>query len=337
MKILVFEYVTAAGLAEAPSGSLLAEGEVMLAALLADLSAIPGVEVLAQRDRRLPLPGSTKSGIEWVWVEPPRDGLACLVATLPRVDAVWPIAPETGGILESICRAVEQAGKALLNTPAKCVRLTASKYATIQRLQAHGVPVVPTERLESGNAALLPFSPPCVVKPDDGAGCESAWIVRSRADWDDNCAQRAAGTNWIVQPLIAGESLSLSAIFSRGHVVLWTVNRQHIVEEGHGFRLEGCGVNAMDDSDGTFADLARRVAAAVPELWGYAGIDLIRNEAGLHVLEINPRLTSSYAGLRSALDGNPAASVLELWRSGRLPDDGMPPGRAVEIDWSLDQ
>ena len=337
MKILVFEYVTAAGLAEAPSGSLLAEGEVMLAALLADLSAIPGVEVLALRDRRLPLPGSTKSGIEWVWVEPPRDGLACLAATLPRVDAVWPIAPETGGILESICRTVEQAGKALFTTPAAGVRLAASKHATIQRLQAHGVPVVPTERLESGNAALLPFSPPCVIKPDDGVGCEGAWIVRSRAEWDENHEQFAAGTNWIAQPLIAGESLSLSALFSRGHAVLWTINRQHIVEEGHGFRLAGCGVNAMDDSDRNFAELARRVATAVPELWGYAGIDLIRNEAGLHILEINPRLTSSYAGLRSALGGNPAANVLELWRSGRLPDNRMPPGRTVEIDWGLDQ
>ena len=337
MKILVFEYVTAAGLAEAPSGSLLAEGELMLAALLADLAAIPGVEPLALRDRRLSLPGRACAEPEWVWVEPPRDGLACLAATLPRVDAVWPIAPETGGTLESICQTVEQAGKALLTTPAAGVRLAASKNATIHRLQAHGVAVVPTERLESGNAALLPFSPPCVVKPDDGAGCEAAWIVSSPADWDGLRVQLAAGTKWIVQPLIEGESLSLSALFSRGHAVLWTVNRQHILEEGHGFRLAGCGVNAMDDSDGNFADLARRVAAAVPELWGYAGIDLIRNEAGLHVLEINPRLTSSYAGLRSALGGNPAASVLELWRSGRLPDNRMPPGRTVEIDWGLDQ
>lgn len=336
MKILVFEYVTAAGLAEEPSGSLLAEGELMLAALLADLSAIPGVEVLALRDRRLPLPGWAFPEPEWVWVEPPRDGLACLEATLPGVDAVWPIAPETGGILESICRTVEQAGRALLSTPAAGVRLAAGKHATIQRLQAHGVPVVPTVRLESGDVALLPFSPPCVVKPDDGAGCEAAWIVRSSAEWDENRKQLAAGTNWIVQPLIAGESLSLSGLFSRGHAVLWTVNRQHIVDEGHGFRLAGCGVNAMDDSDDSFADLARRVAAAVPELWGYAGIDLIRNEAGLHVLEINPRLTSSYAGLRSVLGGNPAASVLDLWRSGRLPDGCTSSRRVVEIDWSPD-
>jgi predicted ATP-grasp superfamily ATP-dependent carboligase len=335
MRILVFEYVTAAGLAEAPAGSLLAEGELMLAALLADLTCLPDVEVLALRDRRLPLPRTANARVEWVWVEPPRDGLDCLTTALPRVDAVWPIAPETGGILESICLSVERAGKALLTTPATGVRLAASKLATIRRLQAHGVPVAPTERLETGKATPLPFSLPCVVKPDDGVGCEGAAIVRSPGDWDSFRDRLSADMDWVVQPLIAGASLSLSAVFSRGSAVLWTINRQHIVEEGHGFRLAGCGVNALDDRGGTLAGLARRVAAAVPELWGYAGIDLILTEAGPRVLEINPRLTSSYAGLRVALNINPAASVLALWRTGGLPGKVMPSRRAVEIGWEL--
>ena len=335
MRVLVFEYVTAAGLAEAPAGSLLAEGELMLAALLADLTSLPGVEVLALRDRRLPLPGTANPMVEWVWVEPPRDGLDCLAMALPRVDAVWPIAPETGGILESICRNVERTGKALLTTPATGVRLAASKLATIQRLQGHVVPVVPTERLETGRATPLQFPLPCVVKPDDGVGCEGAVIVRSPGDWDSFRDRLSADMDWVVQPLIAGESLSLSAVFSRGNAVLWTVNRQHIVEEGHGFRLEGCGVNALDDSGGSLAGLAGRVAAAVPELWGYAGIDLILSETGPQVLEINPRLTSSYAGLRAALNINPAACVLALWRTGGLPGKVMPSRRAVEIDWEL--
>jgi predicted ATP-grasp superfamily ATP-dependent carboligase len=313
----------------------LAEGELMLAALLADLTCLPDVEVLALRDRRLPLPGTANPRVEWIWVEPPRDGLDCLTTALPRVDAVWPIAPETGGILESICRTVEQAGKALLTTPATGVRLAASKLATIQRLHAHGVPVVPTKRLETGKATPLPFPLPCIVKPDDGVGCEGAAIVRSSGDWDSLRDRLSADMDWVVQPLIAGESLSLSAVFSRGSAVLWTVNRQHIVEEGHGFRLAGCGVNALDDRGGTLAGLAERVAAAVPELWGYAGIDLILSETGPRVLEINPRLTSSYAGLRAALNINPAASVLSLWRTGGLPGKVMPSKRAVVIDWEL--
>ena len=335
MRVLVFEYVTAAGLAEAPAGSLLAEGELMLAALLADLTSLPVVEVLALRDRRLPLPGTANSRVEWVWVEPPRDGLDCLATALPRVDAVWPIAPETGGILESICLTVERADKALLTTPASGVRLAASKLATIQRLQAHGVPVVPTKRQETGKATPLPFPLPCVVKPDDGVGCEGAAIVRSPGDWDSLRDRLSAGMDWVVQPLIAGENLSLSAVFSRGNAVLWTVNRQHIVEEGHGFRLAGCGVNALDDSGGSLAGLAQQVATAIPELWGYAGIDLILSETGPRVLEINPRLTSSYAGLRAALNINPAASVLTLWHTGGLPGKVMPSRRAVEINWGL--
>jgi predicted ATP-grasp superfamily ATP-dependent carboligase len=181
----------------------------------------------------------------------------------------------------------------------------------------------------------LPFSLPCVVKPDDGVGCEGAAIVRSPVDWECLRGRLSASMDWVVQPLTAGESLSLSALFSRGNTLLWTVNRQHIVEEGHGFRLAGCGVNALDDSGGTLAGLAERVAVAVPELWGYAGIDLILSEAGPRVLEINPRLTSSYAGLRASLNINPAASVLALWRTGGLPGKVMPSGQAVEIDWGL--
>jgi predicted ATP-grasp superfamily ATP-dependent carboligase len=46
-------------------------------------------------------------------------------------------------------------------------------------------------------------------------------------------------------------------------------------------------------------------------LWGYVGVDLVLADAGPIVLEINPRLTTSYCGLRDALGINPAALVLD--------------------------
>jgi predicted ATP-grasp superfamily ATP-dependent carboligase len=69
----------------------------------------------------------------------------------------------------------------------------------------------------------------------------------------------------------------------------------------------------------------------MPELWGYAGVDLMQCEQGPRVLEINPRLTTSYAGLRQSLGINPAALVLELWRSGILPEFDAESGKPVEI------
>jgi predicted ATP-grasp superfamily ATP-dependent carboligase len=68
-------------------------------------------------------------------------------------------------------------------------------------------------------------------------------------------------------------------------------------------------------------------------LWGYAGIDFIDTDAGPLALEVNPRLTTSYAGLRRAMGINPALLVLELPDS---LDESFTPirplSRAVEIE-----
>ena len=64
--------------------------------------------------------------------------------------------------------------------------------------------------------------------------------------------------------------------------------------------------------ESTLAPVAARIAKAFPGLWGYVGIDLIDSPAGPLVLEINPRLTTSYVGLAAAIGGNPAGMVLAM-------------------------
>lgn len=59
----------------------------------------------------------------------------CLDDQIEYCDAVWPIAPETGGILERICRRVESAGKTLLASSGDGVSLAASKFETVKRLE----------------------------------------------------------------------------------------------------------------------------------------------------------------------------------------------------------
>ena len=52
------------------------------------------------------------------------------------------------------------------------------------------------------------------------------------------------------------------------------------------------------------------------------GIDLIETDSGPVVLEINPRLTTTYTGLRDAIGQNPAALILSLASGGPLPTIG---------------
>ena len=56
-------------------------------------------------------------------------------------------------------------------------------------------------------------------------------------------------------------------------------------------------------------DWAQQVVQALPGLRGLVGVDYIQTKDGPVVLEINPRATTSYAGLRAAMVQN----TLRCW------------------------
>ena len=292
-----------------------------------DLADMHGVRPVVLHDERFAIAADVIQCAEWIAIEGPDEAEGCWREQIAVADAAWPIAPESGGVLENLCRDVERAGIPLLNCPARAVRLAASKLATAERLHSCGVPVVPTDPLD---ASARPARFPVVAKPDDGAGCDGNRILSSPAEWDQ-FVESGPSQGWVFQPLISGEPLSLSGLFLQGEALLLSCNRQHIAREQGRFSLKGCGVNAVADDSGTFERLLAQVAAAVPELWGYAGVDLILSAHGPLVLEINPRLTTSYAGLRRSIGMNPAQLVVDLLREGRLPQLDAMTRMAVEI------
>ncbi|HEX7155624.1 MAG TPA: ATP-grasp domain-containing protein, partial [Burkholderiaceae bacterium] len=90
---------------------------------------------------------------------------------------------------------------------------------------------------------------------------------------------------------------------------LLSVNRQHLRLRGGSLELAGLTVNAVAAGP-ELAAFARRVAAAIPGLFGYFGIDMNMTAAGPVVIEVNPRLTTSYVGLAAALGINVAQRVV---------------------------
>jgi predicted ATP-grasp superfamily ATP-dependent carboligase len=311
VRILVYEFVTGGGLAGEPlPPGLVREADMILRALLTDLSEVRGVELLTTRDSRL----GALSGAEVLTTWPEEDGLTCYQRGLVAAAAAWPTAPETSGVLERLASMTLKAGKLLLGCPPDAVRLSASKLRTAAVLAGAGIPAVPTFARASG----MPTVPGrWVVKPDDGAGCDSTAVV---PDWREAQQRLQAGNGRLVaQPWVEGDPRSLSLLCAGGQTLLLSVNRQRMrILNGH-LSLVGLGVNAFQDPLGHYADLARGVVAAIPSLRGYVGIDFIQTAEGPMVLEVNPRLTTSYCGLRTALGVNIAAMVTELFGSSTLP------------------
>jgi predicted ATP-grasp superfamily ATP-dependent carboligase len=324
VRIFAFEFFSGGGLAGQPLPPTIAhEGDMMLGALLRDLAELTEVEVVAGRDPRLP-PVAVSHVINPL---PGEDTFALYARGLALADAAWPTAPETGGTLERLGRQTEAAGKTLLGCRPDAVRLAASKRDTANVLRDAGIPMVPT----FSHADRLPcLSGSWVTKPDDGAGCEDSQLL---PDWAAAGARLAEDPDRLVaQPWIEGEALSLSMLCHPGTARLLSCNRQQVGIEDSRLTLQGVVVNAFPDVNGCLAELASNIAAAIPGLWGYVGVDLILTRHGPVVLEINPRLTTSYCGLRQAVGVNTAAMVLGLLRSGGYADGSAPrTSTAVEI------
>ncbi len=308
MRLFVYEFITGGGLIDhALPRSLAHEGELMARALLRDLLDVAGTEVCVMRDARSAV---LPSGFE---VHVPRsesEALARFAHCVDNADATWIIAPETGGVLERLSAEVLARDRYLLGSRPPAIAVAASKTQTARALAWRGVPVVPVH--DPAVDTLLSLTGSVVLKPDDGAGCVDTRVYADAAsalrDWE----ARGRDRRLVLQPYIEGEAASVSLLVRDGRAVILSVNRQHVTREGSVLRFHGCGVNALAPWQPLLADLAQGIAEALPDLWGYVGLDLILSEHGAQVLEVNPRLTTSYVGLRESIGINPAAWVLAL-------------------------
>lgn len=305
--IFVHEHITGGGLiGDVLPGSLAAEGRLMRDALIRDLASVPDVAISIIHDRRIEPPaGATRvksvgERSEW---RPAFDALA------DSAEAVWIVAPETGGILEQLSRSVLSAGRVLIGSTPDAVRIAASKRESHRRLAQAGIASVPTFRPDEPRPQATGR---WVAKPDDGCGSEHTRMFADGAAAERWIASRPDGARFVLQPYVPGEAVSLSALGRGGEAWLLCVNRQRMEMRDGAFAFRGVEVNAIEDRDGSFADLVAAIGRTIPGLEGYFGIDVIASEAGPVVVDINPRLTTSWAGLAPALGTNPAGLVLDL-------------------------
>ncbi len=327
MKIFICEHACHALSADTPlSSSSDFRGDVLLSALLADLSRIDDLPLtvlrLASASLR-DLPDKVN-----VVIAEDDDSADVLARCIADADAVWPLAPESHGLLESISRTTLQNGKLLIGSSPDAVHLAGSKYLTSQVLRAAGIAMVPTY---FSTDTLPRNSHAWIVKPDDGAGCSDIHLF-SNADLAREWIAARSACNVVLQPYVAGRPCSLSLLCGSNEVFLLGCSEQRIAAADNQIHSLGSTVNSISDSDGRLERLARRVVAAIPGLWGYVGIDIIVTEQGPVVLEVNPRMTICHAGLHDSIGVNPAGMLIDMLRSGRCSEPRHHKKRQVSID-----
>jgi predicted ATP-grasp superfamily ATP-dependent carboligase len=314
MRILVYEFVSGGGFAgkDVPA-SLAREGAAMRTALVSDLAAIGRHQIVTTADPRFPL--KPPPGVEVVTM--PREGAAWLDGLIVSADAVWLVAPETNGCLERLAARAEQKGTALLGSGSAAIRRAADKAGLPRRLARHGVTHPTTRILPRGwngtmdwRMAAREIGYPIVVKPGRGAGCGGVCLARDARELRHAVAIARRATRsgpLLLQRYVRGVPASVSLIADGRRAVALTVNAQSI-RASRPFSYGGGRTPLVHPLAQRAVDAALLACRALPGLRGYVGVDLVLTESEAFVIEVNPRLTTAYLGVRSALEGNAGAA-----------------------------
>jgi predicted ATP-grasp superfamily ATP-dependent carboligase len=141
------------------------------------------------------------------------------------------------------------------------------------------------------------------------------------ADAANKIKQESSSEQFLVQELIAGAAASV-CLFSTGHkAVPVSLNHQDVVIETPKACSSYSGGSVPFDSPlqaETF-EMAKEVVESFPNLRGYVGVDFVLTEDAAVVLEVNPRLTTSYVGLRAVANFNPAQALIINVMKRKLP------------------
>jgi predicted ATP-grasp superfamily ATP-dependent carboligase len=311
VRLFIYEFVSAGGLGANPPASLLREGWAMLRAIAEDFAAIPGVYVttLIHAEHRDTIGHECR---RIAAQEEPDAFRACAA----NADATLVIAPEFNDHLLERSHWVCSAGRRLLGSLPTAVRLAGDKLATAQHWIARGVRTPGT--IVASVEPPTEFDPPWVCKPRHGAGSQATFLVRARNDWpaafDQASADWPAG-DLVVQPLVPGMACSIAFLAGPAQQGPLIAAAQRLSDDGR-FQYQGGRLPLSRSLQDRAIHVARSALAGIDGLQGFVGIDLILGSADDgtedYAIEINPRLTTSYLGLRRLCRDNLAQAWLDV-------------------------
>lgn len=307
MKILVVEWSCAQNETDQEASLYLDEGKAMLEALLEDLVSVGADTMTIARN------GLLRTSILVEVISPPSGEpfIKTLRHSVSDLTGILIIAPESNGALLQMTRDVESLGFRNLGCSADSVALCADKFSLFSRWRSEKVPT-PETWLKLTD---IDDSGPFIVKPRDGCGCVDTVVAENFLELRILIEKlnRQHATEFIVQKLVRGIPASISCIISNETTVFMPACGQSIQRIGNRLEYKG-GWGPLPEEMITRAQiLAAKALDGIRGLGGWVGVDMIlgdaRDGSNDFAIEINPRLTSSYLGIRH-MKGTIAAAAI---------------------------
>ncbi|MFX0047936.1 MAG: ATP-grasp domain-containing protein [Candidatus Hermodarchaeota archaeon] len=336
--LFIFEFVSGGGYNQfdIPS-SLFCEGFAMLRTIVEDFKKI-GFKITTLLDERISQFSRYLNSDKVNYVKPEEDFLKKYIECVKESTYCFVIAPEFSKNLFKLTQIVKDHKKKILSIDLNGVRLGTSKLETYKFFKANN--------LSSPKSYIIPFKGglidvdfilqkfdqlgnSVIIKPEDGAGSELIFHFKAKDQilqfFRRPKVKFGRVRNYIIQEYIEGDDLSISIINRTNpkktgvmEQIILSINTQNVqIPDLNNESLYLGGFTPVEN----YEILRHRFEKILKSMdltsfHGYFGIDFIKKaDNSIHFIEINPRLTTSYIGIRNILDYNPIEFLFNQYES----------------------
>jgi predicted ATP-grasp superfamily ATP-dependent carboligase len=329
LRLLVYEHVSGGGCAdEAILPSALSEGFGMLRTLISDFKTA-GHSITTLLDSRIARLNPPLDADCVVPVFSSREAQTNIQKISEQTDAVYIIAPETDGLLRSLVELADQTGAASLNCSANSIEKVSDKAVFYGVVKKMGLRVPETMTLSVADELkeikkAVRGSFPLIFKPANGVSCCGLSIVGSEdqvADAVGKIKKETSSKQFVAQELIKGATASVSLLSTGSEALAISLNRQDVIMETPEDSSSYSGGSVPFDSPlkAEAFEVAEKIVKSFRDLRGYVGVDFVLTKDEAVAIEENPRLTTSYVGLRSVASFNIAQAIVNAVLKRALP------------------
>jgi predicted ATP-grasp superfamily ATP-dependent carboligase len=219
------------------------------------------------------------------------------------------VIPEQQGLLAQGVAMLRAAGVDVIAGSGDFLRVASDKWLTAKTLHDASIAHPPfITRSDRRFGDSLRHYSEFVLKPRDGCDSRDIQVFDSLA-----AAEQMLDEDSILQARVSGLPISISLVASSSTQTYLPAVRQELKPGTFSYQ-GGCGPLDGELQRRATSLASRAVAAMPPTVRGFVGLDLVLGDEPHRdcVIEINPRLSTSYVGLRKMISGNVAARLFDL-------------------------
>ncbi|MHA1835913.1 MAG: ATP-grasp domain-containing protein [Candidatus Odinarchaeia archaeon] len=264
-------------------------------------------------------------------LRPPQDILTLFGSIIEDMDQILLIAPEQKGILYKITKIAENKHLIILGSSSEAIKMISNKYNLQVMAKNLGLNVPESVKISFNRSIdeikeiVANIGYPSVFRSLDSVGGSGVYLVKDETELERVILELKHSTEYdefLAHKYINGIPASVSLISNGMAAKPISLNAQAITFDRESGSLNYLGgyIPLKYRRSTSIKRQATQLIENISGLRGFIGVDLIiGDDDQIYFLEVNPRITTSYVGLRKIVDVNLMDIVRKAVVEGELP------------------